>query len=109
MRLDSNSFEALLPNNSFAPTRNIFEAVAQESGVDMPAKLFSLPDQGELRLTAFRQVAQDVAQAMAGLNLDTRKKAQTALQKVIVTPEQRALQSPGEATQLCQADLALGG
>ena len=105
--MTDNVFEALLPD-SLVPTRKLFEAVAQDSGVDMPAKLYSLPDQGELRRSAFRQVAQDVAQKLATLDVATRKKAQAALQRAVATPEQRAIQSPGETLSYAKLVLVLG-
>ena len=108
VRLTGNVFEALLPD-SLAPTRTVFEAVAQETGVDMLAKLYSLPDQGELRRSAFRQVTGEVAQALAALNIDTRKKVQAAIQKVVATPEQTCPPEPRRDSQLCQADSGAWG
>jgi hypothetical protein len=107
VRLADGLFEALLPD-SLAPTRNVFQAVAQETGVDMLAKLYSLPDQGEFRLLAFRQVAQEMAQSLAALNIDIRKKAQAALEQAISTPEQRALQSLAENISYAKLQLLLG-
>jgi hypothetical protein len=106
--LAENLFEALSPE-SFAPTRKIFEAVAQESGVDAPLQLFGLADTGELRRTVFQRVALDAAQKIAGLDLTDRKKVQSAVQRVIATPEQRALQSQGELLSYSKLVLALGG
>ena len=105
--LSDNLFEALLPD-SFSPTLKIFQAVAQETGVDAPVRLFSLPDQGVLLHAAFRKIAMDVAQQLAALNLDARKKVQIALQKASGTPEQRALQSQGESISYAKLQLLLG-
>ena len=91
VRLDDNVFEALLPD-SLLPTRLIFEKI----GMDQLAKLYSLPDQGELRRTVFRRAALRVAERLAKLDIGARRELREKLFNEISSPEQRALQSRGE-------------
>ena len=106
VRLANNLFEASLMG-SLSPTREDFEIVAEKTGVDI-AVLYSLPEKGELRFSVFRQIAWEVAEKLAALDLDTRKKVQDALQETHSTPEQRAIHSPGEILSYGKLAMALG-
>ncbi len=105
VRLADSLFEALLPE-SLAPVRQIFAVVAEKSGVDL-ATPFGLPEQGELRVSLFRQAALKTARMLASLDLDRRKKVQAALQEAFSTPGQPSTLSPGELLNYVKLALAL--
>ena len=107
VRLADNLFEAL-GANSLAPVRAIFEAVEQEIGDNGLASLYGLPEKGEFRPSAFRNMALSIAERVAALPVDMRKIAQDALQRAINDPEQRALQSLSETLDYFKLALALG-
>jgi hypothetical protein len=99
VHLEGNLFEALLPG-TLAPARDLF---ARVQAADL-ANLFGLPDQGELRLSVFRQSALRAAQALVTLDPRTRREIQSALQQAW---RQLAGQSQGELLSYAKLVLAL--
>ncbi|MCX6047072.1 MAG: DUF6519 domain-containing protein [Chloroflexi bacterium] len=96
VRLQNNTLIAALPD-SLATPRKLFELAGQAVSLDILAKLFGLPQEGNFRQAEFRQGVFKAAQELAGLNADLRKKFQNALQQAISNTDVHPVLSLGES------------